>query len=60
MAIPTNNKITGQKWKECALCGFEYPVSQLWKRRGQLVCRDACLDEDLLAEAETMTSEQNK
>lgn len=45
---------------ECALCGFEYPMSQLWKRAGQFVCREACQDEDRLSEAEPMNVEPMK
>lgn len=57
---PKNDRITGEKWKNCAVCGFEYPLSQLWKRRGQFVCREVDQDEDLLSEAEPMDVEPMK
>lgn len=50
---PKNDRITGEKWAECAVCGFDYPLSQLWKRRGRLVCFEVDRDEDLLSEAES-------
>lgn len=56
----TNDRIRHEKWAECALCGFEYPLSMMWKRRGQLVCIEACRDEDLLPEAEPMPMEDVK
>ena len=55
-----NNRIRGEVWAECALCGFEYPKSQMWKRRGQLVCREECADEDLLSEAEPLDLDPTK
>lgn len=31
-------ELTGEKHKECARCWKEYPVSEMTKQRGVLVC----------------------
>ena len=46
-----NDKITGEQWQECDVCGFDYPKSQLKKEPsyggttdGFSVC-SKCMDE---------------
>lgn len=36
--MPKNNKHTGQKWRECDRCGFDWPVNQLVYQNGAWVC----------------------
>ena len=36
--MPQNNRITGQKWKECDRCGFDWPVNKLYYQNGAWVC----------------------
>ena len=54
-----NDHIRGEEWRECALCGMEYPLSQMWKRHGQIVCYEHCADVDLLPKAEPMTEDMS-
>lgn len=35
---------TGIPWHYCDRCGFPYPVSQLVKQSGLIVCREKCWD----------------
>ena len=34
-----NNKVIGQRWKECERCGLDYPLSQLQKQDGFWLCK---------------------
>lgn len=47
-----NNHPTGQAWRECELCGFEYPEAFLIFRRGHFVCKVLCDDTNLRVEYE--------
>jgi len=49
--MPRNDRVTGEEWQECDVCGFEYPKSQLMRQRpyggrtdGFVVCA-RCYDE---------------
>ena len=44
-SIPKNNKITGQKWKDCDRCGLSWPKAQLRRESetGSKVCPN-CYD----------------
>lgn len=54
MGVRIRNKgLRGEPWKECAVCGMEFPSSHLWFRRGRFVCRENCEDADLLKESAT-------
>lgn len=55
-----NDRIRGQAWRECAVCGFEYPESAMWFRRGQWVCFELDADEDLLVIAEPGESKRRQ
>jgi hypothetical protein len=39
MPNPMNN-IRKEQWDDCPLCGRSFPMSQLMRQRGRLVCRD--------------------
>lgn len=47
-----NDHPTGQAWRECDLCGFEYPEAMLRFRRGRFVCVEHCDDVNLRVEYE--------
>lgn len=41
-----NNNITGQQWTFCGRCGFFFPMGELTKQEGLLVCtRKSCFDD---------------
>lgn len=42
--MPNNNSHTGEQWKECDRCGFDWPVSELYYQDGLWVCKE-CLDD---------------
>lgn len=42
--MPRSVGWTGERWKECALCGRPFPMSMLVPQRGFLVCKNRCLD----------------
>lgn len=51
--MPTPKGITFKKWDTCSTCGLDYPLPQLVRQKGQLVCKETCIDqpthEDYLA-----------
>lgn len=46
-----NDRLRGERWRNCAVCDFEYPESQMWLRRGRYVCYEHDDDENLLVES---------
>jgi hypothetical protein len=48
-----NDRIRGERWRNCAVCDFEYPESQMWFRRGRFVCHEHDADENLQVEAQS-------
>ena len=42
--MPKNNKVTGQRWRECDRCSLDYPLSQLQKQDGFWLCKSMCVD----------------
>lgn len=66
MSKTKNNRATGQVWKDCDRCGFEYPINQLKKQDGFWLCKDMCVDmpgrdyyiKNLVVESETQGAEQ--
>lgn len=47
-----NDRIRGQRWRECAVCAFDYPESAMVFRRGSYVCTEHDRDENLMVEEE--------
>ena len=43
--MPKNNKVTGQRWRECDRCSLDYPLSQLQKQDGFRLCKEHCTDD---------------
>lgn len=41
---PLNNRHTGSRWQECNTCGVEYPVVDMVRQNGVLVCVATCVD----------------
>jgi len=39
-----NNKVTFNRWEDCDRCGFSWPVRELKRQKGALVCPE-CLDD---------------
>ncbi len=42
--MPLNNRITHQRWQECADCGTDYPIGDMVRQNGVLVSIDTCVD----------------
>jgi hypothetical protein len=51
------NRRTGGQWDICDRCGFQFPISQLVKQKGLLVCIRRCFD-DLTVERRPYIIEQ--
>lgn len=49
-ALIRNDRIRFQRWRECAVCGFEYPENQMVLRRGSYVCTEHDRDTNLIVE----------
>jgi hypothetical protein len=39
-----NNNVRREQWQNCDRCGFLYPMSQLVKQKGLLLCMRLCFD----------------
>jgi hypothetical protein len=36
--------VTGQQWQLCDRCGLAYPMGELVKQKGMMVCTRTCFD----------------
>lgn len=54
MPQPVNNR-TGQQWDMCDRCGFMYPMSQLVKQKGLLICTTGKCFDNLVVERRPWT-----
>ena len=44
MPMQSHSGIHGVPWHRCDRCGFQYPVSQLVRQEGLIVCTIKCFD----------------
>lgn len=44
MPNPKDN-LTGEPWRSCDRCGFLYPIGQLRKQLGMMLCSVTCTDD---------------
>ncbi len=51
------NRRTGSQWEICDRCGFQFPIGQLVRQKGLLVCTRTCFD-DLTVERRPYMIEQ--
>lgn len=40
-----NNNLRREQWQQCDRCGFLFPMSQLTKQKGMLLCTRTCFDD---------------
>lgn len=55
--MPRNHGTTFEQWGRCERCGRDYPLNQMTRQNGVVVCFERCFDNTDIQERERLISE---